>query len=86
METKFGFGQHRLLVKLLFALILLLFSGGIVLAAVGDIQWDLGSVTTYSSTGGIVTTKWGLGSVMITHEYVAGGTSIPIFMYHYLHH
>ena len=45
-------------------------NGGDNIMSVNDIQWGLGSVTLYTSSGSSVTIKWGLGSTIIKHELV----------------
>ena len=39
--------------------------------AVNDPQKQLGSYTVYTSTGATATVRYGMGSVIILHEYVA---------------
>ena len=50
--------------------------------------WSLGeSRLWYSPTSGVDTT-WSFGESLLLDEWVApaGGTVIPIMMYHYMHH
>jgi len=47
--------------------------------AVNDPQKQLGSYTVYTSTGATATVRYGMGSVIILHEYVAGGWTGKIY-------
>ena len=45
--------------------------------SVNDIQWGLGSATLYSSSGATITPRWGLGAILIKHEFIAAAGRIP---------